>query len=1185
MPRLFLFAVLILFQLSAFSQDYSNKGKDFWIAYGNHVRMFENITAGNQAEKMQLYMTSDVNTTGTLQIPGINLTASFTITANQITTLDIPRSAALLDEGTYNLGIHITAQNPIVVYSFIYVNAISGATLCLPVNTLGREYYSINYTQISNSKDSYSYFDVIATDTGITTVEIIPAQDTKGGHIAGKPYSVSLTQGQTYQALGVLTANNTAPYRGVDLTGTQIRSISSSTTKCKKIAVFCGSGKISIGCGSSAGTSDNLYQQMYPVSTWGKTYITVPTINKGAGNQYNPNQTNYYRIFKSDVTATVKLNGTVLPAANFTNNQYYEFYGKEANYIESDKPVLVAQYLTTGTCAGNTGNGDPEMIYLNPVEQTISQVTLNSMQPAANTNINEHYVNVVCKNTPGATGTFRIDGVGAGNFTALAANSTYAYAQIPVKSGTHTLSCDSGFNAISYGFGNAESYGYSAGTNLKDLYQFVSIQNEYAVVNFPAGCKGSPFKFSIIFPYQPVSIKWAFKGLFADTTVFNPVYDSSWIVNGKTLYRYKLNRSYVINNTATYPITIIADNPTSDGCSGEQQIDYDVRIFDKPSAAFYTAQAACSNGPVTFKDSTNTNGRQLIRWLWNFGDGSAATVNNPTHAFNKAGTYTVSYAVITDIGCLSDTAKQTLTLTEPPVAAFTAGTVLCEKKAVSFSDQSSPVNSLAKWAWNFGDGAASTLKSPSHTYAAAGKYTVTLDITTLNGCISTASVPVTINASPVPNFSIPEVCLADLFAGFNDSTTIADHSESQLQYLWNFGDANANAANPGTSAVKNPKHTYQATGNYDITLHVTSKDGCVGDTTRRLTVNGSTPVADFEVSNADKLCSNTKVGILNRSSVKPGTITRVEVYWDYTNDPLSKLTDEEPSPGKLYEHAYTGFGTPDAKTFTVLFVAYSGTVCMQQISKTITVHVSPAVVFSPLSPVCAEIAPYQITAAKETYGLAGTGTFTGDGVSASGLFSPKAARAGTHTIRYDYTTLNGCTAFQEQTILVNPAPLANAGPDRTLLEGGSVVLAATASPDCVYLWTPANGIENNRVLTPKIVTAEDITYHLQVTSADGCTSGDDVTVKVLKDVRIPNAFTPNGDGVNDTWSILYLNSYPGASVDVYNRYGQQVYHSVGYNNEWDGTYNGLSLPAGTYYWIIDPKNGRNRRQGSVTIIR
>jgi gliding motility-associated-like protein len=90
---------------------------------------------------------------------------------------------------------------------------------------------------------------------------------------------------------------------------------------------------------------------------------------------------------------------------------------------------------------------------------------------------------------------------------------------------------------------------------------------------------------------------------------------------------------------------------------------------------------------------------------------------------------------------------------------------------------------------------------------------------------------------------------------------------------------------------------------------------------------------------------------------------------------------------------------------------------------------------------------------------------------------------------------------------------------------------------------------------------------------------------VLKSLVIPNVFSPNGDGINDKWQILYLETYPGSTVDVYNRYGQIIFHSVGYSNPWDGTYKGKPVPAGTYYYIIDPKNGRSKYTGFVDVLR
>jgi gliding motility-associated-like protein len=1165
---LLLFLVLHVITISR-SQDFTNKGKDFWIGYGNHVRMI----TGGAPETMQLYITSDVNTKGQVTVAGTGFSQSFNVSANQIVTINIPRSAALTDEGLSNSGIHVTAERPVVVYSFIYVNAISGATLCLPTNTLGREYYSINFDQVSNEPAaSYSYFFAIAADTGTTTVEIIPARNTLGGRGAGTPFTVSLQQGQVYQVLAA-----------EDLTGSSIRSINNGSG-CKRLAVFCGSGKIAIGCGG-AGTSDNLYQQMYSTSTWGKTYITVPSINE-------PNhisQYNYYRIFKSDPTARVFLNGVEMATASFINGRYATIQGSDVpNHISSDKPILVAQYLTTQGCGGNSGEGDPEMIYLNPVEQTVTHVTLNSMQPAVNTNINQHFINAVLKNVPEALNNFKIDGTSFGSSFVPHPNAPgYAYAQIPVSSGTHTINSDTPFNAISYGFGNAESYGYSAGTNLKDLYQFVTIKNDYATVNFPAGCVRSPFKFSITFPYQPLKITWRFNGLFADTTVDTPVYDSSWVVNGRTIYRYLLDKSYRIDNIGTYPISLLVINPTIDGCSGEQQIDYDLEIFDRPKAEISYSLNNCSTDSVAFTDITDGLGRPLIHWYWNFSDASADRISlddNPLHKFSAAGTYTIRHAAITDVGCLSDTISRAITIAYPPVSRFTHSAVTCEKREISFTDQSTVQNAtIIKWTYDFGDGTtieSTTGGNVKHIYDSAGVYTVSLITESSAGCISLPyTVTITVHHLPQPAFGTPEVCLADPFAQFSDSSTIADGSEAQFTYLWQFGDG-------VTSLLKNPQHKYTATGIYTLAVTVTSKDGCQGKLEKSFTVNGSIPQAGFVVRDAASLCSNKEVAVNDQSTVDFGSIVRVEIYWDYLNDPTVKTVDEEPTPGKVYSHKYPDFGDPRSKDFQVRYVSYSGINCVSQQVKTITVKASPEILFAALTPVCEELTPFNVTAATEIFNFVGTGTYSGPGISPQGLFNPSVSGPGVHTLRYHFEAENGCSTDKEQQQEVYPTPGISAGADKRVLEDGSAILDGQAQGNITqYLWTPGTWLDNTTIATPKVTPLEDITYTLTVTSAQGCTASDRVFVKVLRKPVIPNAFTPNGDGINDTWVIKYLDAYPDCTVDIYNRNGQRVFYSVGYGRPWDGRINGNPLPIGTYYYIINPHNGRKTEAGSVTIIR
>src|SRR4029077_4666146 len=139
--------------------------------------------------------------------------------------------------------------------------------------------------------------------------------------------------------------------------------------------------------------------------------------------------------------------------------------------------------------------------------------------------------------------------------------------------------------------------------------------------------------------------------------------------------------------------------------------------------------------------------------------------------------------------------------------------------------------------------------------------------------------------------------------------------------------------------------------------------------------------------------------------------------------------------------------------------------------------------------------------------------------------------------------------------------------------------------DITYLWTPPEFMTAPETLTPSVNPPANKLYALQVTSNKGCkTATDTVLVKVFKKLFIPNAFTPNNDGKNDTWVIETLDAYPHADVKVFNRYGQMVFYNHGVNKSWDGTYKGMLLSPGAYAYIIDLKNKQELIKGVVFII-
>lgn len=194
------------------------------------------------------------------------------------------------------------------------------------------------------------------------------------------------------------------------------------------------------------------------------------------------------------------------------------------------------------------------------------------------------------------------------------------------------------------------------------------------------------------------------------------------------------------------------------------------------------------------------------------------------------------------------------------------------------------------------------------------------------------------------------------------------------------------------------------------------------------------------------------------------------------------------------------------------------------------------------------------------------------------------------SIVYTVTTLSdatGCSAQDSVAVNVFSKPTADAGPDKAMIEGESVQLSATATgAGVIYSWTPNAFMNDASVLNPVVSPPHDTTYTLTVTSQVGCgVATDHVFVKVYKKVVVPNAFSPNRDGINDTWKIVALDAYPDAIVTVFNRYGQVVYTGRSNSNAWDGTYNSKPLPVGTYYYVIDLKAPVPMLKGWVAILR
>ncbi|XZF12804.1 PKD domain-containing protein [Chitinophagaceae bacterium MMS25-I14] len=658
----------------------------------------------------------------------------------------------------------------------------------------------------------------------------------------------------------------------------------------------------------------------------------------------------------------------------------------------------------------------------------------------------------------------------------------------------------------------------------------------------------------------------------------------------------------------------------------------------KPVANFSaTATTSCPGRPITFLN--NSQGASLD-YTWYFGDGTTSTATSPQHSYSQTGTYTVKLVIHDGVaGCKDSITKvDYITIVNKPTAGFTLSDTfkICSPLVVSTSNSSAGATS---YLWQFGDGGTSPFATPTHVYQ-PGIFNVLLIATNQYGCSDTAKsrvrvlgyagelsysplsgcAPLTVNFTAlehnVPGFVydfadgtilattsltathtylhagpyVPALIMTDnagcsatsmgldtikadgVYGGFTYSpypacdkgtlqfldTSRAAYSTISTRY-WIFHDGQ-------TSTAANPSHSYPGTGTYNITLIHNTTTGC-RDTLDTSVTFYPLPVID---AGPDTTICVGDAAILNPSGGTSYIWTPIATLsCDSCTHPLAsptaptlytvKGTDVHGCSSTDTVHVYT-------KTKVDALVGNGGEICE---SDTFRLSVTGAGQYLWLPP----------------YGL-------NDNTIQNPLASPDT------TVRYMVVSSQGsCIADTGYvTVTVHPRPHVNAGPDQTIIAGNTTQLNALGNSIVKYAWTPAVTLSCSDCQDPEATPVGTTVYTVKAYTDYGCTDSDDVRINVIcqqSQLYIPNTFTPNQDGQNDRFYPRGKGIRIIKSFKIYNRWGEVIFEKSSidvndFNNGWDGTYKGKTLPPDVFVYTIDGTCDTGEEfswQGDISLIR
>lgn len=644
--------------------------------------------------------------------------------------------------------------------------------------------------------------------------------------------------------------------------------------------------------------------------------------------------------------------------------------------------------------------------------------------------------------------------------------------------------------------------------------------------------------------------------------------------SGGTAYLWSTNESTPSitvqpNATTTYTVTAIAN-----GCSSPI-VQHTVNVTTGPQAVITGVDSVCVGAATTLTATGGTS------WLW---DNNATTQTITLNNVN--GSQTVS-VVASDNGCPGPPAFFTVHNHATPEAEFTHTTV-CIGDETSFTDQTTipigGVGGIIAWNWNFDDPTSGTLnfsnsQNPSHQFSTPGFYNVELTVTGYNGCTDIITHQVLVNALPVVEFEAPDVCDGERMS-FTDQSTA---NSGITSWLWDFGTG-------ATATTQNTGYTFPGPGTYNVTLTVTDGNGCVNTRERTVLVHPN-PVSDFYYT---QHCFGTEARFFATSFLNDPLGTTIDQYqWNF-GDPASGADNVATGPNPVHIWA------AGPRTYNVTLTTVTSRGCSNSITIPVFVAQIPPIGVRG-DTICRG---YEATLQVLNF-PAGTELewfYTRDATDPFLVGDMIWTTPPLDVTTYYYVAVrdaDGCLSPKTGIVaLVHPETNVAINVANTTVEIPNAIVEFNVTDiyngDLTsHVWDFGDGTTSD-VLNPVHQYTQEGVYDITLNMVNeyGCESTQTwplyIEVTKLVNIFVPSAFSPNGDGLNDEFTVV-TRLITDFHIDIYDRWGKLIYATDDVNFAWPGAdASGQPLPEGVYTYVINAvewDNEKVKKAGSITIIR